>query len=102
VIFHASVNRTYRKDTAALGGYEHRIAWLCNPLQDDFGSLVAHPSRQERRVVPVIGDAQLRYRSPQHLAGGRRVFRRGIQNLHRDMLPPRVTEDNAQMRACSA
>jgi len=71
---------------AIFDGQEYRIARLHNPGLDNFGGLVAQSSREDRRVIPVMGGAQLRYRPPQYLAGSGSIFTAGISDLHPNII----------------
>ena len=48
----------------------------------------------------MIGDAQLRYRPPSHLAGSGRVCRHGIPNLHIGIMRPSLICDNTRAIWC--
>jgi hypothetical protein len=75
-------DRAHCKDTVVIDCQQHRIARLDNPRPDDLRGLIGEPSRQDLRVVPVIGPAQFGNRSPEHLASGRSIFGNGVADLH--------------------
>ena len=50
------------------------------------------------RVIPVIGDAQLRDRPPHDFADGGAIFRGGVANIHRQIVYRTLSADNADFR----
>jgi hypothetical protein len=76
-------------------GCEHRRFRVRYPRGDDFGGFVAQPSHQNRRIVPVIRNAQLRYSAPWHLAGRRRVLGDSIPDFHFSTMPPNPSSGKA-------
>jgi hypothetical protein len=75
-------DRAHCKDTVVIDCHEHRIARLDNPRPNDLRGLIGEPSRQDLRVVPVIGPAQFGNRSPEHLASGRSIFGNGVADFY--------------------
>ncbi len=82
VISPASVTDAHCKDTVVIDCHEHRIARLDNPRPDDLRGLIGEPSPQDLRVIPVIGLAQFRNRSPYHLARSRSIFANCIADFY--------------------
>jgi len=74
-------NGAHSKDVAVLDCDEERIVRLPNPRHKDLRRLIAQPPLQDSLVVPMIRDAQLRYRPPHYLAGGCCIFRGGGPNF---------------------
>src|ERR1700730_18409946 len=66
-------DRAHCKYTVVINYHQHRIARLDNPPPNHLRSLIGEPSRQDLRVVPVIGPAQFGDGSPEHLASGRSI-----------------------------
>ena len=70
-----------------LDSYEHRIVWMRYPGGEVLGRLVVQPLFQNRRIVPMIGDAQFRYRASDHLTGAGCIFKASISDFHSWMVP---------------
>ena len=75
-------DRPHCKDTVVIDCHEHRIARLDNPRPDDLRGLIGEPSPQDLRVIPVIGLAQFRNRSPYHLARSKSIFANCIADFY--------------------